>query len=78
MAYDFDRRIDRRGSESLKWRRYDEDVLPMWVADMDFMAPEPVIRALQERVAHGVFGYGVEPPALRDVIVDRVQRLYGW
>ena len=78
MTYDFDRRLDRRRSDSLKWRRYDEDVLPMWVADMDFMAPEPVLRALQERVAHGVFGYGVEPPELRDIIVDRLQRLYRW
>lgn len=78
MTYDFDQRIDRRGTESIKWRRYDEDVLPMWVADMDFMAPEPVIQALQERVAHGVFGYSLEPPALRAIIVDRLQRLYRW
>ncbi len=78
MTYDFDQRVDRRHSESLKWHTYPEDVLPMWVADMDFMSPEPVIRALQERVAHGVFGYGLEPPELRDVIVDRLERLYGW
>ncbi len=78
MTYDFDQRIDRRHSESLKWHRYDDDVLPMWVADMDFMSPEPVIRALRERVEHGVFGYGLAPPELRQVIVDRLQRLYGW
>ncbi|MDH4138302.1 MAG: PatB family C-S lyase, partial [Anaerolineae bacterium] len=67
-----------RHSESTKWHRYDEDVLPMWVADMDFVSPEPVIRALRERVEHGVFGYGMDPPELRQVIVDRLQRLYGW
>ena len=78
MTYDFDQPIDRRHSESAKWHRYDEDVSPMWVADMDFMSPEPVIRALRERVEHGVFGYGTAPPELCKVIVDRLQRLYGW
>jgi cystathionine beta-lyase len=78
MSYDFDQRIDRRCSESVKWHRYDKDVLPMWVADMDFKSPEPVIRALRERVEHGVFGYGMDPPELREVIVNRLQRLYGW
>jgi cystathionine beta-lyase len=78
MTYDFDEPIDRRHSESLKWNRYDGDVLPLWVADMDFRSPDPVIRALHERVEHGVFGYGSDPPELREVIVDRLQRLYDW
>ncbi len=78
MTHDFDQCIDRRHSESLKWNYYDEDVLPMWVADMDFRSPEPVIRALHERVEHGVFGYGWDPPELREVFVDRLQRLYDW
>ncbi|MBC8264122.1 MAG: pyridoxal phosphate-dependent aminotransferase, partial [Anaerolineales bacterium] len=78
MAYDFDQRIDRRRSESAKWHRYDEDVLPMWLADMDFRSPAPVIQALHERVEHGVFGYSWPPPELRQVIVERLQRLYGW
>jgi len=78
MTRSFDRCIDRRRFESLKWHRYDEDVLPLWVADMDFRSPEPVIRALHERVEHGVFGYGTEPPELRGVIVERLQLLYGW
>jgi len=72
------RLIDRRCSDSVKWQIYDKDVLPMWVADMDFSSPEPVVRALRERVDHGVFGYGKEPSELRPVIVDRLQRLYGW
>jgi len=57
MIYDFDGMPDRRNSESIKWNYFEAGVLPMWVADMDFISPEPVIRALQERVAHGVFGY---------------------
>ena len=78
MAYNFDKVVDRRGSDSAKWGRYDEDVVPLWVADLDFPSPEPVIRALCERVEHGVFGYGLEPPELREVVVSRLQRLYGW
>ena len=57
MPFNFDNLPNRRSTESAKWRVYDEDVLPMWVADMDFPSPKPVIKALQDRVAHGVFGY---------------------
>jgi cystathionine beta-lyase len=78
MTYDFDRLIDRRASDSDKWHYYGENVLPLWVADMDFPSPEPVIRALRERVEHGVFGYPTEPPELRPILVERLQRLYGW
>jgi cysteine-S-conjugate beta-lyase len=78
MASQFDKIIDRRHTESGKWHRYDEDVLPLWVADMDFRSPEPVIQALQERVAHGIFGYGKEPPRLREVFVQRMATEYDW
>jgi cystathionine beta-lyase len=78
MTYDLDTVIDRRASESAKWHRYGEDVLPLWVADMDFPAPEPVIRALRERLAHPLFGYALEPPEFRPVIIERLKRLYGW
>jgi cystathionine beta-lyase len=78
MTYDFDEIIDRVESDCIKWRHYDRDALPMWVADMDFRSPEPVIRALHERVEHGIFGYAEEPCDLRDLIVDRLQRMYGW
>ena len=78
MTYDLNRLIDRRSTDSEKWRRYGDGVLPLWVADMDFRSPEPVIRALRERVEHGIFGYGIEPPALRAVVVERLERLYGW
>lgn len=78
MPCDFDRFIDRRCTESAKWRRYDDDVLPMWVADMDFAAPDRVVEALRRRVEHGVFGYGMEPPELRPAVIERLWRLYGW
>lgn len=57
-TYDFDRIIDRRSkSDSEKWRRYPPDVLPLWVADMDFPSPQPVLDAMQRRIDHGIFGY---------------------
>jgi cystathionine beta-lyase len=78
MNYDFDKVIDRSNSDSSKWHYYAEDALPLWTADMDFRCPEPVIQALRSRVEHGIFGYGMEPPGLRDAIVERLKRLYGW
>jgi cystathionine beta-lyase len=77
-SFDFDRIVERRGTDSMKWGRYGDDVLPLWVADMDFQSPKAVIDALRQRVEHGVYGYGIEPPELRPVIQERLQRLYGW
>ena len=58
MPYDFDTPPERRHTDSIKWQRYAErDVLPLWVADMDFSAPPAVLEALHRRVDHGVFGY---------------------
>jgi cystathionine beta-lyase len=78
VAYDFDRVIDRQQTESNKWHKYPADVLPLWVADMDFRSPEPVIRALHERVEHGVFGYGTEQPEFYEVFLERLLKRYGW
>jgi cystathionine beta-lyase len=78
MTYDFDRVIDRRRTNSNKWRKYPADVLPLWVADMDFPSPEPVLRAMRERVEHGVYGYGFEDPEFAEVFVERAQVRYGW
>jgi cystathionine beta-lyase len=78
MTHDFDRVIDRRRSDSNKWRKYGPDVVPLWVADMDFPAPEPVVRALRERVEHGIFGYGMEEPELREVVAERLWKRYAW
>lgn len=75
----------RRATESLKWRLYAPDVLPLWVADMDVAAPEPVLEALRRRLDHGILGYpeaSMSPEAgaegLREVLVDRLVRRYGW
>ena len=78
MQYDFDQIIERRGTECYKWDFCAEDVLPLPVADMDFVSPEPVIRALHERVDHGVFGYTMPSDELYDVIRARLKALYAW
>ena len=83
MIYDFDHLPNRHLTESVKWRTYGNDVLPLWVADMDFASPQPVIQALHERVEHGVFGYppGNSPgslPVLRQLIVERLAERYDW
>ena len=78
MECDLDVCIDRRCTDSAKWGYYDPDVLPLWVADMDFRSPEPVIRALHERVEHGIFGYAMAPAELTETIQARLETLYGW
>jgi cystathionine beta-lyase len=78
VSCDFDLIVDRLHSDSVKWCLYEEGVLPLWVADMDFPAPEPVIDALRQRVEHGVFGYCQPPEELREVVQERLDRLYGW
>lgn len=81
----FDQPRDRRGGDSIKWAKYagrasasGGDILPLWVADMDFAAPPAVIEALQARVAEGVFGYGYSTPDFLEAVVFALQRDYGW
>jgi len=79
MAFNFDLRVDRSHSDSMKWHKYrDQAVIPLWVADTDFQSPPAVIEALQQRVAHGVFGYGTPPPELTALIVERMRTRYQW
>ena len=78
MTYNFDEHIDRTRTNCAKWTWFGEGVLPMWVADMDFRSPPAIMEALHKRVETGVFGYGVCPDGLREVIVERLQRLYHW
>ena len=69
--FDFDRPIDRRGGDSLKWNKYaGRDVLPLWVADMDFAAPPALLAALERRIAHGCLGYAEPWPSLVDSVLD--------
>lgn len=79
MKYDFDAPIERRSQASTKWNKYDPDVLPLWVADMDFASPPAVQAALRRAVEHGIYGYPQEAvPGLRETLVEWVGREYGW
>jgi cystathionine beta-lyase len=77
-VYNFDEIIDRTQHSSAKWTLYDPEYLPMWVADMDFRSPPSAIEAMEERIKHGVFGYTMDPPKLKDAIVERMKTLYNW
>ncbi|WP_206076254.1 hypothetical protein [Marinitoga lauensis] len=78
--------VDRRGTYSIKWDWYewnknlflDKDVLPMWVADMDFEAPEEVIKVLKNRIDHGVYGYTYEPTELEENIINWLEYKHNW
>ncbi len=77
--FDFDTPVDRRGTASLKWERYrSHDIIPMWVADMDFKSPPEVIEAIHKRAAHGVFGYTLPPEELNSLIVSMLKKTYAW
>jgi cystathionine beta-lyase len=79
MNFDFETPIDRAHSDSQKWRKYSgRDILPLWVADMDFAAPPAVIEALRARVEHGVFGYAKPLPSLNDAVVAHCALHYRW
>lgn len=77
-SFDFDQILDRRTPGCVKWMHYPDGVIPMWVADMDFKSPEPVQRALHERVAQGVFGYEFPCADLAKAICAWLDRRYGW
>jgi cysteine-S-conjugate beta-lyase len=83
VKYDFDKIIDRTGTESMKWAhpRRDlgvPDAIPMWVADMDFESPPAVVEALKRRVEHGVFGYPETPPSFFEAAAGWLRRRHGW
>lgn len=79
QMYDFDEIIDRRGTSSEKWDKYQgREIIPLWVADMDFRSPPAVIEALHERVSHGVFGYTAPPEELNQAVVDALLAEFGW
>ncbi|MFG6668425.1 MalY/PatB family protein [Halomonas sp. HNIBRBA4712] len=82
MAFDFATPVERRhpegGYASQKWHRYGDDILPLWVADMDFRSPPAVIEALEKRIQHGVYGYGEVPASLKKALCDWSAVHYGW
>jgi cystathionine beta-lyase len=78
VPYNFDSIIDRHATNCVKWRHYPQDVLPLWVADMDFPAPPAVRAALATALERGIFGYDQLSPALRETVTARMERLYAW
>lgn len=79
MQFDFDTVLERRGTDSQKWQKYQgRDILPMWVADMDFKSPPAIIEALQRRVADGIFGYARPVRSTTDALVAAFETRYGW
>ncbi|GAB2639351.1 PatB family C-S lyase [Emticicia sediminis] len=79
MTYDFDELIDRTNTDSFKWDKYkNRDIIPLWVADMDFKAAPPILKALEDVTKHGVIGYSHEPDELTDVIVKRLDERHNW
>jgi cystathionine beta-lyase len=79
MNFDFDHAPDRRGTDSQKWQKYaGRDVLPLWVADMDFQSAPPIIAALRQRVEHGIFGYARPVPSTVEAVVRAMDERYRW
>ncbi|WP_291586122.1 MalY/PatB family protein [Bacteroides sp.] len=79
MKYDFDEIIPRRDTNSYKWdTETEDDILPMWVADMDFHTAPAIIDALKKRVEHAIFGYTKVPSKYYDSIVDWFGRKHNW
>ncbi|ACR78872.1 MULTISPECIES: MalY/PatB family protein [Kosmotoga] len=81
--YDFDKFIDRRETNSYKWDYLDEafgtrDLIPMWVADMDFEAPKPVIEAIKNRAQHGCYGYTARPDSYYESIMNWLEKRHSW
>ncbi|HEV7263424.1 MAG TPA: PatB family C-S lyase [Falsiroseomonas sp.] len=75
---DFDTPIERRASGCAKWTRFGPEVLPMWVADMDFAVAEPILAAMRARLDHPVLGYGIAQAGLKARIVAWLAAQYGW
>jgi cystathionine beta-lyase len=83
MKYNFDLKCDRSNTNCVKWDAVkdmfgSEDVIPMWVADMDFPAAKPIVAALKKRAAHEFYGYTKPGPELIEAIVNRMQRKFDW
>lgn len=79
MKYDFDEIIERRGTGSVKWDESPSaDVIPMWVADMDFKAAPAILEAIRRRAEHGVFGYALVEDDYYEAIISWFQRRHQW
>lgn len=78
IQYNFDQSTNRANTRSLKWDKYDESIIPLWVADMDFQVSPEIQQALEERIAHGIFGYTRPDLEWAQVVVDYYQHTHNW
>ena len=79
LTQNFDKPVSRKGTASAKWDKYgDRDIIPMWVADMDFACAPPIVEALRKRVDHPIYGYSNPPAGLIDATIAHLQEEYGW
>jgi cystathionine beta-lyase len=78
MNYDFNEIVERRNTDSIRWSVYPNDVIPLWVADMDFVSADPILNALRVRTDHAVFGYSRPSLLLKELVRDRLKELYDW
>lgn len=83
MVYDFDKVIERRNTHSVKWDNLDksfgaDDILPMWVADMDFPCPQSILDSIEKRNKHGILGYTTRPESLHESIINWMKKRHGW
>ena len=79
MKYNFDEPVERRGTNCVKWdESADPDIIPMWVADMDFRVAPAIQKALEQRVSHGVFGYNIVPESYYEAVISWFRRRHQW
>ena len=78
IPFDFDKTTNRTGTHSQKWDKYPADIIPLWVADMDFEAAPEIVEAMQSRLAHGIFGYTKPSHDWNQAIVDYYQQQHNW
>ncbi|MEG1256586.1 MalY/PatB family protein [Clostridium sp.] len=83
MQYNFDERVDRINSNCLKWdlverSHGDNEILPLWVADMDFKVPEEIAKAITKRLQHPIFGYSLRPPSYYKAVMEWFEKRFGW
>ena len=77
--YNFDELVERRGTNCVKWDESPSaDVIPLWVADMDFRVAPAIQKALQQRVEHGVFGYNIVPESYYEAVISWFRRRHQW
>lgn len=78
MKFNFDNFIDRKNTLSLKWDKHQKNVIPLWIADTDFLSPPCMIKKLNKRIKHGIFGYTYIPKEIFEMLQYRMKKLYDW